>query len=738
MASDPTHALEVYGQVFVEGTEGGRRSQQVPFEIYSDYSSTNFGSRNNMKLSTQASDVFMGFENYNGDNFFIQRENVPSITFDTDKNIVFSDVEFGESNVTTQIMNSQNWYPDYTYLNAKKISLGSNGVDDNEDDIYARTYIIDNNDDLFACGRSTGDGFGIDRTISPTFVPIKILNNISDVSSSYHTVIIKSDGSVWGTGYNTSGQLGLGFYSDPIKTFTQESTSMTDASRVFSLFNRTIVLKNDGSVWGTGKNDYGQLGLGAGTTSVSVFTSITNDVKDVSGGLGHTIILKNDGSVWGTGRNGSGQLGLGSLTTSVSVFTSITDDVKEISAGSLHTLILKNDGSVWGTGRNSNGQLGIGSTVDKNTFTAAVGAGTSDVTQISAGSDYTLILKNDWSVHGTGRNYNGVFGNGTTNDTNVFTNTYNYCDYKIITNSEDNSNSILQQSDGKVYGTGRVVSGELGMPRKIFIIPFPATGTDLLINRFTRAFATFNNNTIGGGNNLYINSRFSSNFPGSFKIKNTSSPQKTQIGIQLIASNSNSKIFNQHNIKLSDVNILIGSEAYEMSVNKHGTVTSVGGFASFTGAHVGNIDEHIEPGFIVSIDPLINPQIISINNVIPTLKISSINNDPNVYGVSSDGKTFNALGEGAIWVSDVNGPLSLGDYITSSTLSGYGKRQDDIYMTNYTVGKILQNCDFNGDNVRYLSVSSDNSITTVTKDDYLANTGSVYRASFVGCTYHCG
>ena len=693
MASDPTHALEVYGQVFVEGTEGGRRSQQVPFEIYSDYSSTNFGSRNNMKLSTQASDVFMGFENYNGDNFFIQREKVPSITFDTDKNIVFSEVEFGESNVTTQNMDSQNWYPDYTYLNAKEISLCAAGSARFDEDlfVYEKTYIIDNNDDLFACGISSDDGFGIDyTTTSPTFTPIKILNNISNVSSSYHTVIIKSDRSVWGTGNNSYGELGIGNFNERIKTFTQESTSMTDVSQVFSLFNRTIVLKNDGSIWGTGLNLDGRLGLGTLTTSLSTFTSITNDVKDVSGGKNHTIILKNDGSVWGTGLNSSGQLGLNSLTTSLSTFTSITNDVKEISAGSDCTLILKNDGSVWATGRNDN----------------------------------------------------GVFGNGTINNSNVFTNTYNYCDYKIITNPEDNKNSILQQSDGKVYGTGRVNKGVLGMPKKIYIFyTTPAAGTDFLINRFARAFATFNNNTIGGGNNLYINSRFSflpTNPTDLIKIKNISSPQKTQTGIQLIASNSNIKIFNQHNIKLSDVNILIGAEAYEMTVDKNGTVGSVGGFASFTGAHVGNIDEHIEPGFIVSIDPLINPQIISINNVIPTLKISSIDNDPNVYGVSSDGKTFNALGEGAIWVSDVNGTLSLGDYITSSTLSGYGKRQDDIYMTNYTVGKILQNCDFNGDNIRYLSISSENSITIISKDDYLTNTGSVYRASFVGCTYHCG
>ena len=735
MASDPTHALEVYGQVFVEGTEGGRRSQRVPFEIYSDYSSTNFGTRNSMKISTQASDVFMGFENYNGDNFFLQRKNIPAITLGTDKNIIFSQVDFGVSNITSQNIDAKNWYPDYTFLNCKKISLGSRN-----------TYIIDDNDDLFACGYSR-DGFGIG---SPStyyyFTPIKLLNNVSNVSTcqvptgQMHTFIIKNDGSLWATGDN-GGKFGNGT-SASVNVFTQ-ITNITDVSEIFAMSFRSIVLKNDGTMWGTGDNRDGQLGLGT-ISSVNTFTFITNDVKQVSGGKDHTIILKNDGSVWGTGLNNYGQLGLGSIY-SVNTFTSITNDVKQIYAAENHTIILKNDGSVWGTGDNSDGQLGLGlgAPVQVSTFTSAIGAGTSDVKKICSGYDASLIIKNDDSVWGTGNNDYGVFGNGTTIGSKEFINTYNYCNNKIHMNSLNTlgrSSSLIQQNNGKTYGSGVIYRGKLGMPKKIYISYFPEALNDYFITNFTRAFGVFNKNTIGGGNNLYINSRFSlyTILSGLFEIKNTSSSQKTQSGIQLIASNTSNKIFNQHNIKLNDDDILIGSEAYEMSVDKQGTVSSVGGFAHFTGSHIGITDKNIEPGFITSIDPLIKPQIVSINNIIPTLKIASIDNDPNVYGVSSDGKTFNAVGEGAIWVSDVNGTFSLGDYITSSTLSGYGKRQDSEFMTNYTVGKILQNCDFQGDDTRHLSVSSDNAITVISKEEYLTNTGSVYRASLVGCTYHCG
>ena len=61
-----------------------------------------------------------------------------------------------------------------------------------------------------------------------------------------------------------------------------------------------------------------------------------------------------------------------------------------------------------------------------------------------------------------------------------------------------------------------------------------------------------------------------------------------------------------------------------------------------------------------------------------------------------DTRTFiNSLGEGGIWVSDKNGNLESGDYITSSSIPGYGQKQDSEFLANYTVAKITMDCDFN-------------------------------------------
>jgi hypothetical protein len=94
---------------------------------------------------------------------------------------------------------------------------------------------------------------------------------------------------------------------------------------------------------------------------------------------------------------------------------------------------------------------------------------------------------------------------------------------------------------------------------------------------------------------------------------------------------------------------------------------------------------------------------------------------------------INSLGEGAIWVCEQNGNVGNGDYVTTSDISGYGMRQNDDVLHNYTVAKLT--CAFSFDNpqpnikMRYLL--QDGSITS--KD----MPGAI-RAAFLGCTYHCG
>ena len=57
-------------------------------------------------------------------------------------------------------------------------------------------------------------------------------------------------------------------------------------------------------------------------------------------------------------------------------------------------------------------------------------------------------------------------------------------------------------------------------------------------------------------------------------------------------------------------------------------------------------------------------------------------------------------GEVYVWVSNQNGDLDVGDFITTSNIVGYAMRQNDDILHNYTVGKVLEVCDFTQPQVR--------------------------------------
>ena len=156
-------------------------------------------------------------------------------------------------------------------------------------------------------------------------------------------------------------------------TFTQVTTNTDNIKSVYCIYDSTFILKNDGTLWSTGYNEDGRLGLGD-TTNRNTFTQVTtnaDNIKSICCGGGHAFILKNDGSLWGTGYNGHGGLGLrdNNNRTTFTQATTNVDDIKSVYCGRHHNFILKNDGTLWGCGRNDYGELGLGGTTNKNTFT---------------------------------------------------------------------------------------------------------------------------------------------------------------------------------------------------------------------------------------------------------------------------------------------------------------------------------------------------------------------------------
>ena len=339
------------------------------------------------------------------------------------------------------------------------------------------TFILKYDGSVWSCGGNTWGQLGLNNTNNKhtfTKVTTNINNDVKQIACGIgHTFILKNDGSVWSCGYNEYGQLGLGD-TTTYKTFTQVTTNInSDVKHIVCGSNYTFILKNDGSVWSCGNNAYGQLGLND-TDNRTVFTQITtninNDVKQIacSSISIHTFILKNDGSIWSCGINEEGQLGLGTSDTNAhSTFTQVTtninNDVKQVACGEYHTFILKNDGSVWSCGNNEDGQLGLGNTTKRKSFTQVTTNINNDVKQIVCGSHHTFILKNDGSVWGCGSNYHGELGLDDTTDRTSFT--------QVTTNINNDVKQIvcggeytfILKNDGSVYSCGYNGVGQLGL-----------------------------------------------------------------------------------------------------------------------------------------------------------------------------------------------------------------------------------------------------------------------------------
>ena len=83
----------------------------------------------------------------------------------------------------------------------------------------------------------------------------------------------------------------------------------------FTHDDHTLALKNDGTLWAWGANDYGQLGLGDTARRLSPAQVGTDaDWEAIAAGDDYSAALKTDSTLWVWGRNQSGQLGTGDMT----------------------------------------------------------------------------------------------------------------------------------------------------------------------------------------------------------------------------------------------------------------------------------------------------------------------------------------------------------------------------------------------------------------------------------------
>jgi len=183
-------------------------------------------------------------------------------------------------------------------------------------------------------------------------------------------------------------------------------------------YSSTFALKSDGTVWAWGSNYYGQLGnntAGQGLALTPAQVQNLNNMTAIAAGAGHVIALKNDGTVWSWGSNNYGQLGIGTTTNQLLPVQILSlSGITAIAAGLSHSIALKSDGTVWAWGRNNYGKLGDNTNSNRNIPIQVHNL--SGITAIAAGDDSSHALKSNGTVWAWGHNGNGQLGDDTNTD----------------------------------------------------------------------------------------------------------------------------------------------------------------------------------------------------------------------------------------------------------------------------------------------------------------------------------
>ncbi|WP_244239127.1 RCC1 domain-containing protein [Corallococcus carmarthensis] len=225
-------------------------------------------------------------------------------------------------------------------------------------------------------------------------------------------MVLRSDGSLWAWGLNTSGQLGTG--NRQAATAPQPVSGLPGGFVSVNVGDdHVLAMRADGSVWSWGENREGQRGDGtpsARTTPAQV--SGVDFVMAVSGGANHVLAQHFDGTVWAMGDNSVGQLGQDDPAPR-SALTRIEglNNVGAISAGGYHSLAMLYDGTVWSWGDNEYGQLGLGVTSQRSGPTQVTGL--DGIVSVAAGNTHSLALRYDGTVWAWGDNWNGQLGSET-------------------------------------------------------------------------------------------------------------------------------------------------------------------------------------------------------------------------------------------------------------------------------------------------------------------------------------
>ncbi|XP_043510230.1 X-linked retinitis pigmentosa GTPase regulator-like [Frieseomelitta varia] len=239
----------------------------------------------------------------------------------------------------------------------------------------AHTLICTGSQKIFACGSDQEGqlGRGVSAIGDSTSTPVLVYDSglagskiVQITAGSHHSLALTSDGGVFAWGSNLEGQLGLpdvsGLVNKPTKVHIPEPVKQISAGYYHSTF-----LTESGLVYVCGESESGKLGIDVSfsTQVAPKQMQLPSPALHVACGGHHTVILAENGSLYCTGSNSTGQLGLGTNLTDLHTPKLLprgalrNERIARVSCGESHTAVVTESGKLYTCGDGRHGKLGL-------------------------------------------------------------------------------------------------------------------------------------------------------------------------------------------------------------------------------------------------------------------------------------------------------------------------------------------------------------------------------------------
>src|SRR3990167_8640279 len=287
---------------------------------------------------------------------------------------------------------------------------------------------------------------------------------VSVAAGNHLSLFVDHDRNAWGMGNSFYNQLGtVGNCAEPHQIKFEGDVKIKMAAASLNYF--AVFLDEDGNVWTSGYNGFGQLGLGHLNNVAPTKIQNIPKICSVSAGYYHTLLLDENGEVWTCGHNKHGQLGRSTEKHNTVDFGKIESPVrfKSVSAGNFHSMFLDVEGRVWGCGHNNDASLALPHT--NGVTSVEVWQDNAKIAHISAGFHRSLLIDEEGGVWYAGTKVQK--GSQQIYNPHMISKVQEIFNRAFVSSCE--SHQLVVDTEGQVWVWGNNYSGQLGLGHTNFV-----------------------------------------------------------------------------------------------------------------------------------------------------------------------------------------------------------------------------------------------------------------------------